>query len=103
MTQSPLHRVRDHLHSTDRDRIADGRELTRAQAARTADLRSRVHELGQDALATGDEALARKALWLIGEIEDMDQASRAGAEAAGDPTPAGAAPAVTPPRQVPAG
>ncbi|ABS04156.1 hypothetical protein [Kineococcus radiotolerans] len=71
---SPLQRVRDHLHSADRDRTAQGRNLTPAQATRTADLRSRVHELGQDALAAGDEALALKTLWLIDEIAAMDRA-----------------------------
>jgi hypothetical protein len=70
--QPPLQQVRDYLHSTDRDHTTQGHEIPVAHAARTADLRSRAHELGQDALAHADEALALKVLWLIREIQDMD-------------------------------
>lgn len=77
-TGTDLEQLRDYLHSRDRDRTheSQGRYSEAAEhVRRTADLRARVHELGQDALATGDEHLARKALRLRDLIEEMDYAA----------------------------
>lgn len=80
-TGSHLEQLRDYLHSLDRDQVlhrdpvAGEDPMVGEHVRRTADLRARVHELGQDALAAGDEQLACRALRLRDLIVEMDQAA----------------------------
>jgi hypothetical protein len=77
LTASPLEQVRDFLHSAERDRETGASGSSRRHVLYTADLRARVHEMGQDALASGDAALALKALKLQAALEEMDREAEA--------------------------
>lgn len=68
---SPVEQLRSAMHSDELDAALDRGAPSSEQARVTADWRARVLELGEDALASGDEQLAVRVLRLRGELADL--------------------------------